>query len=156
MDQPTSAYYCEHACEVAARYESVEGGISTLFPWVFTRGRRVLDVGAGSGRDLARLQDLGMEAWGLEPAEPFREEALRLHPGLAGRLAAGGLPGTLPAGFPAEFDGIVCSAVLMHVPEAELFDAAWCLRGWLREGGRLLLSVATASRTGCTGTRSAG
>jgi SAM-dependent methyltransferase len=122
----------------------VEGGIATLFPWVFARGERILDVGAGSGRDLARLLDLGMDACGLEPVDVLRAEAIRLHPELEGRLLAGSIPGELPAGLPSGFDGIVCSAVLMPVPHAELFNAAYCLRGWLREGGRLRVSVPTA------------
>ena len=143
MDAPTAAYYSLHAAELSRRYESVQGGVATLFPWVFERGMQVLDVGAGSGRDMVLLGEAGMQAWGLEPVEPLRQEALRLHPQLEGRLAAGGIPGELPTGLPESFDGIVVSAVLMHVPEAELFETAFCLRGWLREGGRLLVSVPT-------------
>jgi hypothetical protein len=39
------------------------------------------------------------------------------------------------------FDGILCSAVLMHLSEADLFDSAFALRGLLKKGGRLLLSL---------------
>jgi len=143
VDASTAAYYSLHAAELSRRYESVQGGVATLFPWVFQRGTQVLDVGAGSGRDMVRLAEAGMEPWGLEPVDALREEALRLHPQLKGRLAAGGIPGELPATLPRSFDGIVLSAVLMHVPDAELFEAAFCLRGWLRDGGRLLISVPT-------------
>ena len=40
-----------------------------------------------------------------------------------------------------QFDGVVCSAVLMLVPEADRFNAAFSLKRVLREKGRLLISV---------------
>lgn len=70
-----------------------------------------------------------MDACGLEPEDVRRAEAIRLHPQPEGRLLAGSIPGELPAGLPSGFDGIVCSAVLMHIPDAGLFNAAYCLRG---------------------------
>ena len=39
------------------------------------------------------------------------------------------------------FDGILCSAVLMHLCESDLFDSAFTLRSLLKKGGRLLLSL---------------
>lgn len=41
------------------------------------------------------------------------------------------------------FDGILCSAVLMHLPEAFLFDSVYTIRRILKENGRLLISVPT-------------
>ena len=72
MDAPTLRYYDDHAKEVADRYESISGGVSDLFPFVFKRSERVLDVGAGSGRDMARLLDLGVDAYGVEPSAELR------------------------------------------------------------------------------------
>lgn len=43
-----------------------------------------------------------------------------------------------------EFDGILCIAVLIHVPQPDLFGAALSLRRLLRTGGRLLLCLPTA------------
>jgi 2-polyprenyl-3-methyl-5-hydroxy-6-metoxy-1,4-benzoquinol methylase len=43
--------------------------------------------------------------------------------------------------FGGGFDGIVCSAVLMHVPDHEMFDAALAIRALLKPRGRLLLSL---------------
>ena len=39
------------------------------------------------------------------------------------------------------YDGLLCSAVLMHLPEEELFDASFAIRRVLKEHGRLLLSI---------------
>ena len=41
----------------------------------------------------------------------------------------------------ARFEGVLCSSVLMHLPEELLFDSIYALRGILRSKGRLLMSV---------------
>jgi SAM-dependent methyltransferase len=104
---------------------------------------RVLDVGAGSGRDVALLLAMGCDAYGVEPSAPMRHNAARSHPALAGRLLAAALP-DLGQPFGGEFDGVVCSAVLMHLPHAAILDAAIALRSVLKENGKLLLSVPLA------------
>lgn len=140
MDPKTLAYYTENATEIARRYESVVSPVEPYFAFAFTPGARVLDVGCGSGRDAARLLGSGYDAYGIEPVEALRHAAMAVHPELAGRIDEGGLPGTGDA-FGGEFDGILCSAVLMHVPDTDLLDAALALRRLLKPGGRLLLSI---------------
>lgn len=140
MDPRTLAFYTEHATEVARRYESVDSPVERYFAQAFTTGARVLDVGCGSGRDAARLLASGYDAYGIEPVEALRQAAVAAHPELAGRIAEGGLPRT-GAAFGGEFDGILCSAVLMHVPDSDLLDAALAMRRLLKPGGRLLLSI---------------
>lgn len=140
MDAATAQYYAAHAAAVALRYESVASPLARYFGVAFPTGARVLDVGAGSGRDLAALLAAGYDAWGVEPVEALAAAALAHHPELSGRLVHAALP-ALGEPFGGGFDGIVCSAVLMHVPRAELFDAALALRALLRAHGRLLLSL---------------
>jgi len=141
MDAATLRYYEDHAGEVAPRYEAVAGGVSSFFPFVFLRGERVLEIGAGSGRDAARLLALGVEVDAVEPSAALRERALADHPDLGGLLFHGFLPGGLPPEIRKTYDGILLSAVIMHIPNAELFDAAFQLRERLGRGGGLLLSM---------------
>ena len=141
MDVATLRYYEDHAGEVAPRYEAVAGGVSSFFPFVFSRGERVLEIGAGSGRDAARLLALGVEVDAVEPSAALRERAFVDHPELEGRLFRGFLPGGLPPEIRPTYDGILLSAVIMHIPDAELFDAAFQLRERLVRGGRLVLSM---------------
>jgi len=112
-----------------------------LFPLAFQRGERVLDIGAGSGRDAARLLQQGVDVHAVEPSAVLRRLALAAHPELQGRLFNGHLPGGLPAALLPEYDGILLSAVIMHIPDNELFDAAFELRGRLVKGGKLLIAM---------------
>jgi SAM-dependent methyltransferase len=47
----------------------VASPVARFFGTAFASGCRVLDVGAGSGRDLAALLSLGYDAYGAEPME---------------------------------------------------------------------------------------
>lgn len=80
---------------------------------------RILDVGAGSGYQLALLGELVAEVWGIERIAGLAERAERI---LARRgydnvhLAVGDGSVGLPAQSP--FDGIVCGAAAPEIPPA--------------------------------------
>ena len=104
-------------------------------------GSEWLDIGAGSGRDAARLLQQGVDVHAVEPSARLRRLALGAHPELRGRLFDGHLPGGLPAALLSECDRILLSAVIMHIPDNELFDAAFELRGRPVKGGKLLVAM---------------
>lgn len=143
MDIATAKFYEQHAADIAARYESAVSPVEPYFQLAFPSGSRVLDVGAGSGRDLAALIKAGYDGHGVEPSDGLRLAAITAHPELEGRLIGGSLP-AIGVPYGGDFDGIICCAVLMHLPDAELFDSALALRGLLRPHGRLLLSIPSA------------
>ena len=143
MDDATIGYYNENAAEVARSYESAGQGVAALFPFVFSKGERVLDIGCGSGRDLAILRRLGVDAYGVEPAARLRAEAERIHPELRGRIFESALPDRPPEIAGGRFDAVLLSAVVMHIPESELFDSAFAIRESLVDGGSLLVSFST-------------
>ena len=151
MDERTIAFYDRQAAATASRHRSLDTG-----PWrarflaAFARGSKVLDVGCGGGRDLALLLELGFEARGTEPSAAMRAEAERAYPVLAGRILPYALPLPDPATLDGLVDGIVCSAVLMHVPPGELPAALASLRRALRPGGRLWVTV-PGKRSGLDG-----
>ena len=67
MDEQTARFYSERAHEMALRYEGIQGVPRSLSWLAWKQGARVLDVGCGSGRDLAdarstRLRCLGSRA----------------------------------------------------------------------------------------------
>jgi SAM-dependent methyltransferase len=144
IDAATARFYDEHGRASVERWESIpaDAGVAPFFD-VFRPGSSVLDIGCGSGRDLAALSALGHEVYGVEPTAALRARSAALHPELEGRIVAGALPGSieLPSEWPGAFGGIVCSAVLMHVPRPELPTAVRTIHSLLLVGGRVLLSI---------------
>jgi SAM-dependent methyltransferase len=67
-------------------------------------------------------------------------EAKANYPALTTRLTCDTLP-NLSSVADASYDGILCWAVLMHLPEEFLFDTVFNLRRILKPGGRLLIST---------------
>jgi SAM-dependent methyltransferase len=152
MDPQTHGFYRHNARDLAARYRAAEGGVSAHFAEAFPGCHRILDVGCGAGTDVCRLLNLGHDALGADPCREMIEEArASLHrqglqaddPGIECRVFVDSLP-ALEHCNDGEFDGVLCSAVLMHMPDEQLFDAVYGLRRVLRPGGRLLLSIPAA------------
>src|SRR6478672_3959279 len=97
MDPATAEFYARNAKDLAARYEASPGSVATYFDMAFPAGCRVLDVGAGSGRDLAALLAHGFDAYGVEPSEAMRAEALEHHPRSRGAPRIRRIAGDRPA-----------------------------------------------------------
>jgi len=140
MDQSTLKYYSDNAAQVAERYESVVSNLSAHFADSFSKGGKVLDIGCGSGRDLGVLYKLGFDCYGVDPTPEFVTIAQLKHPELVGRIELGQLP-DLKIPFGGDFDGVLCSAVLMHIDIAQLPATAAAIKSCLKQGGRLLYSV---------------
>jgi SAM-dependent methyltransferase len=140
MDHPTVAYYSQNAATLAQRYESVVSSLSSHFSTAFRPNSKILDIGFGSGRDLAVLAAMGHECYGVDPTEELIAIAQQTHPELLGRLCRAALPDMVPP-FGGGFGGVLCSAVLMHLPSDHLDAATAAINHCLRPGGRLLYSV---------------
>jgi SAM-dependent methyltransferase len=139
MDDRTIRYYDDNAEEVFALYESAGGGVRQYFRLAFPPGAEILDIGSGSGRDLGILAAEEYAAYGAEPSAALRALCLSHHPETEGRVYSASLP-ELSTHIHKKFDGVLCSAVLQHLPAERQFDAAFDIRNLLKPGGRLLLS----------------
>lgn len=140
MDEATVNYYSNNASAVAARYESFASGLSASFATSFRPQSKLLDIGCGSGRDLALLSKQGHDAYGIDATPEMVMVAQSLHPELMGRVQKASLPDCDPP-FNGDFDGVLCSAVLMHLPVEQLESAANSIKRCLKPNGRLLYSV---------------
>ena len=140
MDLATVTYYSKNAKAIAARYESVTSSFSNSFKDAFSPQSKLLDIGCGSGRDLALLATLGHDCFGADATPEFVALSQSLHPELKGKVLQASLP-NLSTPFGGEFDGILCSAVLMHISETELAPSAASIKSCLKKNGRLLYSV---------------
>jgi SAM-dependent methyltransferase/SOS-response transcriptional repressor LexA len=144
MDAKTSVFYSQNAGKLAGQYAPALHALEDLLATVFARSHKILDVGCGTGRDLSFLLSKGKDAYGVDPSREMLNaacETLHAH-GFSSenRLFEGALLDLSQFG-ESEFDGVLCSAVLMHLPEEELFDAVYALRRVLRPCGTLLVSV---------------
>jgi protein-L-isoaspartate O-methyltransferase len=139
-----TAGYGANAQALASQYESitfaeVHRDVMHLFP---PAPSRVLDVGAGSGRDSAALARLGHHVTAVEPTAELRAEGERLHadsgiewrddhlPALAQTRAGGD-----------RYDLILLTAVWMHLDAEERSTAMRALALLLADGGRIIMSL---------------
>lgn len=123
----------------SVRFEEVHADILDLIPQAPTR---VLDVGAGSGRDAAVLAEMGHEVVAVEPSRSMRLGAQNIHkksdilwlddmlPNLSGVKKLG-----------VKFGFILLSAVWMHVAPHTRAKAFRSLVDLLEEKGRLVITL---------------
>jgi 2-polyprenyl-3-methyl-5-hydroxy-6-metoxy-1,4-benzoquinol methylase len=129
MDQKTLDYYRKNAPELLKQYHQVkEQGVSVYFDRAFAECKTVLDIGCGAGQDLLYLLDKGYDAYGLEPCEELIRVTIEKYPQLDGRILTGSLPSEVENLKNKKFDAVLCSAVLMHIPEEDLFDSVYTIR----------------------------
>jgi len=123
----------------ALSFESVHGSWSKHWP---KPDARVLDIGAGSGRDARWLANQGCEVFAVEPSNALRELGMQHTQShdvtwLSDTLPA--LKHTLALGI--RFDLILVSAVWMHIPQSQR-DRAMCnLSNLLSANGELVITL---------------
>jgi len=144
MSADAPAWYDAHASELAPVYEAIDP--ARLHAWLADllpgAGARVLDIGAGTGRDAAWLAGLGMQVTAVEPSSGMREQGRALHAGAAIDWVEDALPeltAVRSQGVP--FDLVLLSAVWMHVPPAQRGEAFANLMALTRPGGWLALTL---------------
>ncbi len=137
MDNQTLQFYNNNSAEIAEKYNSVSDGINKCFQPAFIPKSKVLDIGCGSGRDLRIMQKMNFDVFGVDPCKEFVN---KIKQDFQDKVFIDSLP-KLANIADNEFDGILCSAVLMHLPKEQLFDASFAIRRVLRENGRLLISI---------------
>ena len=136
--------YAEQAQTLIPRYESrsfdqVHAQFLHLLP---DKPGRVLDIGAGTGRDAAALAEMGHSVTAVEPTAEFRTGARGRHPSSRIEWRDDSLPELKSlAGHDGEFDLILSSAVWMHLDEGQRRRAMPNVARLLRPSGVLILSL---------------
>ena len=100
----------------------------------------MLDIGCGSGRDLNTLLSMGYDAYGIDSSPEMIRAAVKADPMLKDRTAEGEIPHE-ELFFKRKFQCILCSALLMHITDEKIEEAALTLKKNLTPRGRLLISI---------------
>ena len=139
----SNAGYSENVDSLFERYESRDAaGIHA--PWVHffpEAPARILDIGAGTGRDAAWFASLGHSVLAVEPTDALRTRAAILHKAPNITWLDDILPDLTQTRARNEtFDLILMHAVWMHLTEAERIDGMANVAGLLKPGGRIAMS----------------
>lgn len=136
--------YGENANVLAEQYESisfedVHRDVLSLFPRMASR---ILDIGAGTGRDAAALAGQGHTVLAVEPTCELRREGMRRHGGAAIAWADDTLPDLSQIRSRGDrYDLILLTAVWMHLDESERRTAMRALAELLASEGRMIMSL---------------
>jgi SAM-dependent methyltransferase len=135
--------YAEEAELLVRQYESIrfadaQRRVMHLFPTV---PARVLDIGAGTGRDAAGFAALGHSVVAVEPTAELRVKAMELHPSPRIEWVDDGLPELatiVRRGTP--FDVVMLTAVWMHLDAEQRRRAMPVVARLVAPGGKMMLS----------------
>lgn len=140
----STAGYAEAADALAVQYEqvsfdAVHSDVVELLP---ATPARILDVGAGTGRDAAALAARGHRVVAAEPTAELRAHGQRIHGDLA---AVGWVDDALPDlplhRHPGRFDAVFATAVWMHLDAEERRRAMARIVSLLVPGGRFFVNL---------------
>jgi SAM-dependent methyltransferase len=136
--------YEGEAADLLNRYEGVPFHKlqERVLPILPPTPARLLDIGAGTGRDAAGFAALGYDVVAAEPTDAMREGARRLHAGAPIEWLDDGLPelGVL-RGRDDSFDVVTMNAVWMHLDEAERRHGLPNVASLLRPRGILAMTL---------------
>jgi SAM-dependent methyltransferase len=140
----STAGYAREAPDLLNRYEKiiVDDLHKPVWHLIPTTPSRLLDIGAGTGRDAAAFAAMGHRVVAAEPVDELREGAKRLHPSPRIEWLADGLPALrLVRARRETFDVVLATAVWMHLDEAQRAEAMPAVASLVRPGGVLILSL---------------
>lgn len=139
----TLAFYEKHSARFAERYESLDPEVIHR-PWsdLLPPPCRVLDAGAGTGRDAAWLAGKGFRVVAMEPVAAFRDYGRSHHHHENIRWIDDRLPACRSVRrLGQRFRLILAGGVWMHLAAADQPVAMTYLAGLLSRGGRLVMTL---------------
>lgn len=140
-DKKTIESYDKHGSKFASEYRSIQRFSPSEFNRIFQNCNRILEIGCGSGKDLAQLIACGFDAMALEPSVTFINEAQHHFPETSGRIIQASIPLSEQRlrSWKGKFDGIHCNAVIMHIPEVARIGFLKELKYLTKKGGIIQL-----------------
>lgn len=139
MDFSTIETYTSGAANYAAEWanQPAPDDLYARLTQYFRPQGRTVDIGCGSGRDVAWLNAHGYPTAGYDASEGLVRQAAAEYPQYDFGLAT--LP-ELKDVCATSFDNVLCETVIMHLPVAQIGPACRRLVELLKPGGVLYLS----------------
>jgi SAM-dependent methyltransferase len=144
VTKPSTAGYAQEAPELFKLYEGISPEVLYRAIWhlIPPAPARLLDIGAGTGRDAAHFAAMGHQVLAVEPVAEMREGAMKLHPSPRIEWLEDELPGLARVRARGEtFDAVLSNAVWMHLDAAERAAAMPVVAALVRPDGVLILSL---------------
>lgn len=136
--------YADEAEVLLRQYESLafEHVQRWTLPLIPAARSRVLEIGAGTGRDTAGFAALGHSVVAVEPTHELRAGAAALHPSPAIEWVDDSLPDLAAVMARGEaFDVVMMTAVWMHLDEGQRRHAMPNIAALMRPGGRVFMTL---------------
>ena len=137
-DFKTARYYSTKAASLAEKYGKASPGYTKYYRKQPGRNPRLLDIGCGSGRDLAEFQAEGFDITGADASAEMLQQAAVKYPEISKNLVNTGLPEL--KGITGKYDIILCSGVIQHIQTQFLYDSFRKIASLLNNEGILIFS----------------
>ena len=152
MNVVLEGYAAAATSELVAQFEAIPsqgiyGPVLDLLP---SSPVRVVDIGAGIGRDAASLASRGHRVLAVEPVRELREAGVAIHATTEVERLDDRLPDLVETRLRGRFDLVVIGAVWQHLKDGERQRAMCSLAKLAAPGGMMILSL--RHRPGCRAT----
>ncbi len=148
----TISYYDNEADNLISAYETAN--MSELHTFLLSNlspKSKVLDIGFGSGRDLAFLKNNDFDIWGIDPSQKFVDHAKERFSDISDHFFKASLPNfDILKELQHSFDNIILIAVWMHLPKETYAASIRSLTSLLKPQGKIILSYSITPRIGET------
>lgn len=144
MERTSITGYVGGAEHLIPAFEAISapGVFAHVLDFLPRQPARILEIGAGTGRDAAWLASQGHSLTAVEPVEQFRKAGMRLHPSPLIHWVDDRLPLlTRMLGEGDRFDLVLLVAVWQHLTPEERAVAMTSLSKLLSPCGRIIMSV---------------
>lgn len=148
MTNQTQEFYESNAHNLMERYDSADmSALHQLLAKHIPPNGKVIDIGFGSGRDLAFLLLQGHDVYGIDPVEAFVEQAQQRFPSIREHFKVGAfLISDIPSSWANSFDAVISIAVWMHLQVDQRPEAIQVIKSLLKSNGSVILSFSLGRR----------
>jgi SAM-dependent methyltransferase len=148
MSSQTQQFYEKNSHALIERYDSADmSALHQLLTKHIPHNSKVIDIGFGSGRDLAFLQWQGHDVYGIDPVEAFVIQAQHRFTDIHEHFKVGSfLSADVPSHWLNSFEAVISIAVWMHLKANERPKAIETIKALAKVDGIVVLSFSLGGR----------